>query len=83
MCGGGGGGQKQQEREKRQEILQVHYSLPAFTVLYNSRGERRRGPGMRGGSGGRGEKRAFFNLNLLFPRVLQMSTVRPLRPGVL
>lgn len=30
------------------------YSLHVFTVLFNSRGERRRGEGMTGGSGGWG-----------------------------
>lgn len=56
--GGGGGGQKQQERER----LQLHYSLPAFTVLYNSRGKkrRRRGAGMTGGSVGWGEECSFL-----------------------
>lgn len=58
------GGQKQQEREKRRE-REIAVTVQALcihsTVGCNFKGERR-GTGMTGGSGGRGEKNALFNL---------------------
>lgn len=57
---GGGGAETAREGEKDRERLSLHYSLPAFTVLYNSRGERRWGDGREGVADG--EKNALFNL---------------------